>query len=158
MKERKKVTYLFKGRLHNNECTYCVLIPQGGIEMQYNLGEDKVVTRVDEAMEIFIQREFPKIQKLVQDHQSHEVLFVPDSYLYKEWTEKVNYFYWKVSEVISINFSILFFIFSLPLILAELEYYELEFILIVTFFWLKVLQDKWMYFLILPFWSKSCKS
>ena len=93
MKERKKVTYLFKGRLHNNECTYCVLIPQGGIEMQYNLGEDKVVTRVDEAMEIFIQREFPKIQKLVQDHQSHKVLFVPDSYLYKEWTEKVNYLY-----------------------------------------------------------------
>ena len=50
-------------------------------------------------MKIFIQREFPELEKLNQDGYSHDVLFIPDSFLYKELTEKVstdylsNYFF-----------------------------------------------------------------
>ena len=50
-------------------------------------------------MKIFIQREFPELEKLNQDGHSHDVLFIPDSFLYKELTEKVstdylsNYFF-----------------------------------------------------------------
>ena len=40
-------------------------------------------------MRIFIQREFPEVEKLIQDGHSHDVIFVPDSFLYKELTEKV---------------------------------------------------------------------
>ena len=58
--------------------------------MQYTMGENMVVNTPDKAMKIFIKREFPEIQKLVQDHQSHKVLFVPDSFLFKDWTDKVN--------------------------------------------------------------------
>ena len=64
-------------------------IQQGREETLYNLGENCIVKTPKEAMRIFIQREFPEVEKLIQDGHSHDVIFIPDSFLYKELTEKV---------------------------------------------------------------------
>ena len=74
-------------------------IQQGCEKTLYNLGENKIVETPEKAMKIFIQREFPELEKLNKDGHSHDVLFIPDSFLYKELTEKVstdylsNYFF-----------------------------------------------------------------
>jgi len=54
------------------------------------MGNGKIVLNPPEAMGYFIQTEFPQIHKLVTDGKSHDVIFVPDSYLFEQWTEKVN--------------------------------------------------------------------
>jgi hypothetical protein len=54
---------------------------------EYNLGNDESANNEIEAIELFLEREFPTILK--RESEPHNVIFMPDSYIYKDLTEKV---------------------------------------------------------------------
>lgn len=54
----------------------------------YDLGNGTSARSPDEAMDLFISREFPEIMA-IKNGSSHDVRFIPDTYIYKELTEKV---------------------------------------------------------------------
>ena len=54
----------------------------------FDLGNGIYAQSPDEAMDKFLEREFPDVLN-ISDGESHEVIFIPDSYIYKDLTEKV---------------------------------------------------------------------
>ena len=53
----------------------------------YNLGNDFKTTDPQEAIEEFLKREFPQI--LESQNQPHDVIFIPDTFLYGPIAKKV---------------------------------------------------------------------
>jgi len=58
-------------------------------EKLFDLGNKTFAKSPDEAMDIFLRREFPEIEGL-KTGSSHSVRFIPDTYIYKGLTEKVS--------------------------------------------------------------------
>jgi hypothetical protein len=54
---------------------------------EYNLGNDESANNEIVAIELFLNREFPEILK--RESEPHNVIFMPDSYIYNDLTEKV---------------------------------------------------------------------
>ena len=64
-------------------------------DFQFDLGNDTFARSEDEAMNKFLEREFPEILK-VANGESHQVIFIPDTYIFGDLTEKVStYMNWK---------------------------------------------------------------
>ncbi len=55
---------------------------------QFDLGNDTVARGPDEAMNKFLDREFPEVRDVTKG-ESHQLIFVPDSFIYGDLTEKV---------------------------------------------------------------------
>jgi hypothetical protein len=55
-------------------------------EKVFDMGQNTSATSPDEAMDIFIEREFPEILGA-----SHDVKFIPASFIYGNLTEKVKF-------------------------------------------------------------------
>ncbi len=53
------------------------------------MGNDIQTNDADEAMEIFLKREFPQI--LARKSNPHDVIFIPDSFNHRNMIEKVCY-------------------------------------------------------------------
>ncbi len=52
------------------------------------MGNDILTNDADEAMEIFLKREFPQI--LARESNPHDVIFIPDSFDYGNMIKKVS--------------------------------------------------------------------
>jgi hypothetical protein len=57
--------------------------------MDYNLGNDYSTNRGADAIEQFLKREFPEI--IQRESKPHNVIFMPDTFIYKDLTEKVDF-------------------------------------------------------------------
>ena len=57
--------------------------------LPYDLGKGRSAATADEAMDIFLEREFPEILGVANGGQ-HQVKFIPDSYIYGNVVEQVN--------------------------------------------------------------------
>jgi hypothetical protein len=65
------------------------------------MGQETFAKSPDEAMDILTDREFPEILK-VQEGASHDVKFIPASFIYVHLTEKVMFncqYYHKISKI-----------------------------------------------------------
>ena len=60
-------------------------------DFQFDLGNNTFVRSEDEAMNKFLEREFPEVLK-VSEGESHQVIFIPDNYIFGSLTEKVSSF------------------------------------------------------------------
>ena len=58
-------------------------------DFQFDLGNDTFARSEDEAMVKFLEREFPEVLK-VSEGESHQVIFIPDTYIFGDLTEKVS--------------------------------------------------------------------
>ncbi len=56
----------------------------------YDMGNNTFASGPDEAMYHFLTREFPEILGIKKGN-SHNVMFIPDSFIYKGLTEKVRH-------------------------------------------------------------------
>jgi hypothetical protein len=54
------------------------------------MGNYSFASSPDEAMELFLTREFPGILG-TKEGKSHNVMFIPDTFIYKGLTEKVKH-------------------------------------------------------------------
>jgi hypothetical protein len=52
------------------------------------MGNNTFAKSSDEAMDLFLTREFPEILG-IKEGKSHNVMFIPDTFIYKGLTEKV---------------------------------------------------------------------
>jgi hypothetical protein len=57
-------------------------------EKVFDMGQNTSAKSPDEAMDIFIEREFPEILEVLKG-ASHDVKFIPASFIYGNLTEKV---------------------------------------------------------------------
>ncbi len=62
--------------------------PWQNASVEYNLGNDQTTSNGIEAIEQFLKREFPEI--IERESKPQSVIFMPDSFIYKDLTEKVN--------------------------------------------------------------------
>jgi hypothetical protein len=67
------------------------------------MGQNTFAESPEEAMDIFIDREFPEFFEVLKG-ESHDVKFIPPSFIYGNLTEKVsimryNYTTWRLLEV-----------------------------------------------------------
>jgi hypothetical protein len=77
------------------------------------MGNHTLARGPDEAMDLFLNREFPEILD-IKKGKSHNVTFIPDSFIYKGLTEKVRHIlkgkknklhYWKNNHfLLMVNF------------------------------------------------------
>jgi hypothetical protein len=58
-------------------------------EKVFDMGQETFAKSPDEAMDIFIDREFPEILEVLKG-ASHDVKFIPPSFIYGNLTEKVS--------------------------------------------------------------------
>ena len=58
-------------------------------EKFFDMGQETFAKSPDEAMDIFIEREFPEILEVLKG-ASHDVKFIPPSFIYGNLTEKVS--------------------------------------------------------------------
>ena len=61
--------------------------PEASLD-QFDLGNDTFARGPDEAMSKFLDREFPEVRDVTKG-ESHQLIFVPDSFIYGDLTEKV---------------------------------------------------------------------
>ena len=59
-------------------------------EKGFDMGNYEFARTPDEAMEKFINREFPDVLE-IKTGSSHDLKFIPDTFIYKNLTEKVKY-------------------------------------------------------------------
>ena len=57
--------------------------------LPYDLGNGRSAATAEEAMDIFMEREFPEILGVGTGRQ-HQVKFIPDSFIYGKVVEQVN--------------------------------------------------------------------
>ena len=68
-----------------------LIFPWQNASIEYNLGNDQTTKNGTDAIEQFLKREFPEI--LEREAKPHNVIFMPDSFIYKDLTEKVDFIY-----------------------------------------------------------------
>ena len=63
--------------------------PETTTDPQFDLGNGATARSPDEAMQRFLEREFPEVLNILKG-ESHELIFIPESFIYGNLTEKVS--------------------------------------------------------------------